>query len=78
MSLPELQGCLDGGRIDMTVLRNELSARLADPTTAAASVTRIGAMLQALPTSTTTSLGSPVDKKSTAPAADAGHMGPLA
>ena len=61
MTLPELQACLDGGRIDMTVLRNELSSRLADPATAAASVTRIGAMLQALPSGSSSSLGTSIE-----------------
>ena len=47
MTLNELTEALTGGRIDMTMYKGELSARLADPVTAAAQVTRISAMLLA-------------------------------
>ena len=47
MTLNELQESLTGGRIDSTMYKAELSARLADPATAAAQVARISAMLMA-------------------------------
>ena len=47
MTLNELQESLTGGRIDSTMYKAELSARLADPATVAAQVTRISAMLVA-------------------------------
>ena len=47
MTLNELSECLNGGRIDLSLYSAELSARLADPGTAAAQVTRIQAMLLA-------------------------------
>ena len=46
MTLPELNDALEQGIIDQAALRNELNARLADPATAAAMVTRIAAMVQ--------------------------------
>ena len=47
MNLQELSECLISGRIENTAYKNELSARLADPATVAAQVTRISAMLAA-------------------------------
>ena len=47
MTLNELTEALTGGRIDLTMYKGELSARLADPATAAAQVSRISAMLMA-------------------------------
>ena len=53
MTLTELQNTLDSGQIELSVLKNELSSRLADNGTAAAMVTRIAAMLQSLPANAT-------------------------
>ena len=61
MALGELQETLDSGRIDIGVLRGELSTRLADPATNANQVTRIAAMIQSLPTSNTVSLAANID-----------------
>ena len=47
MTLNELQESLTGGRIDSTMYKAELSARLADNGTAQAQVARISAMLMA-------------------------------
>ena len=48
MTLTELQECYTNGRIDISAYRGELGERLGDPGTAAAMVTRIGALLQAI------------------------------
>jgi hypothetical protein len=50
MTLVQLQECLDNGRIEVSAYRSELSNRLSDPATAAAQITRIAAMLQAVQT----------------------------
>ena len=47
MNLVELSECLASGRIENAAYKNELNARLADPATVAAQVTRISAMLVA-------------------------------
>ena len=54
MTLTDLQECLASGRIEVNAYRAELSARLADPATAAAQVTRISAMLLGLQNNTVT------------------------
>ena len=46
MTLAELNDALEQGIVDQPALRNELNARLADPATAAAMITRISAMVQ--------------------------------
>ena len=46
MTLVELNDALEQGIVDQPALRNELNARLADPATAAAMITRISAMVQ--------------------------------
>jgi hypothetical protein len=61
MALGELQETLDSGRIDIGVLRGELSTRLADPATHANQVTRIAAMIQSLPANNTVSLAANID-----------------
>ena len=48
MTLTDLQECLASGRIEINAYKAELSARLADPATVAAQVTRISAMLLGL------------------------------
>ena len=52
MSLTELQECVASGRIEVNAYKSELSARLADPATVAAQVTRISAMLLGLQNNT--------------------------
>ena len=54
MTLTELQDCLASGRIEVNAYKAELSARLADPGTVAAQVTRISAMLLGIQNNTVT------------------------